>query len=54
MAIDLNKNNEENQNSPETNSTGGSKSKNILSAILIIALLATWGYIIWDKNNTRE
>ena len=54
MAIELNKNNELNQNSPESNSTSGSKFKNILSAILIIALLATWGYIIWDKNNTRE
>ncbi|MEY4703722.1 MAG: hypothetical protein RIR96_1619, partial [Bacteroidota bacterium] len=48
------KNNETNQNSPATTPSGGSKSKNILSAILIIALLATWGYIIWDKNNTRE
>jgi hypothetical protein len=30
------------------------KTKDILAAILIISLLCTWGYIIWDKNNTRE
>lgn len=52
MAIDINK--QENQNPIEKNETNGPKSKNILFAILIIALLATWGYIIWDKNNTRE
>lgn len=52
MAIELNKKNEENQNPIEKSNSG--KSKNILSAVLIISLLATWGYIIWDKNNTRE
>ena len=26
----------------------------ILVGALIVALLGTWGYIIWDKNNTRE
>ena len=31
-----------------------SKYKDILSALLIITLLITWGYIIWDRNNTRE
>jgi hypothetical protein len=30
------------------------KTKDIISAILIIALLATWGYILWDRNNTKE
>jgi predicted nucleic acid-binding Zn-ribbon protein len=50
MAIDINKQ----ENPIEKNETSGQKSKNILFAILIIALLATWGYIIWDKNNTRE
>ncbi len=29
-------------------------SRNILTGILIIALLATWGYIIYDKNKTRQ
>ena len=28
--------------------------RNILTGILIIALLATWGYIIYDKNKTRQ
>lgn len=26
----------------------------ILTIVLVIALLGTWGYIIWDKNNTKE
>ena len=28
--------------------------RNILTAALVILLLGTWGYIIYDKNNTRE
>ncbi len=28
--------------------------RNILTAILVIALLATWGYIIYDKNKNRQ
>jgi DNA repair exonuclease SbcCD ATPase subunit len=28
--------------------------RNILTAILVIALLGTWGYIIYDKNKTRQ
>lgn len=28
--------------------------RGVLTAILVIALLGTWGYIIWDKNNTKE
>ena len=28
--------------------------KSILLALLLIALLGTWGYIIWDKNKTKE
>jgi hypothetical protein len=27
---------------------------NILTGILIVALLATWGYIIYDKNKTKQ
>ena len=34
----------------KTNNSG----RNILTAILVIALLATWGYIIYDKNKTRQ
>lgn len=40
-------------NSPATKS----KSSWIIQSILIfmiLSLLGTWGYIIWDKNNTRE
>lgn len=28
--------------------------RGILTGALVMALLGTWGYIIWDKNNTRE
>jgi len=28
--------------------------KDIMSVLLILTLLVTWGYIIWDRNNTRE
>lgn len=35
---------------PERNSN----TRNILIGLLIIALLGTWGYIIWDKNKTKE
>ncbi|MEO8820031.1 MAG: hypothetical protein ABI374_04250 [Ginsengibacter sp.] len=31
-----------------------SNGRNILITILVIALLATWGYIIFDKNKTRQ
>jgi hypothetical protein len=28
--------------------------RGILTAVLVVALLGTWGYIIWDKNKTSE
>ncbi len=28
--------------------------RGILTGVLVVALLGTWGYIIWDKNNTKE
>jgi len=28
--------------------------RNILTAVLVIALLATWGYIIFDRNKNRQ
>lgn len=31
-----------------------SNMRGILTVALIIALLGTWGYIIWDKNNVKE
>ena len=31
----------------------GNGFRGILTAVLVIALLATWGYIIWDKNRQK-
>jgi hypothetical protein len=28
--------------------------RNIITILLVIALLASWGYIIWDKGQTKE
>jgi hypothetical protein len=38
----------------EGKSTKSKAGRNILTAVLVIALLATWGYIIFDKNKTRQ
>lgn len=38
------------QNIPPDTAT---KWRNYLNVVLIIALLGTWGYIIWDKNQTK-
>lgn len=42
--------------SPATNTPPGHSSnwRNYLIVGLIIALLGTWGYIIWDKSQTKE
>ena len=48
------------ENFPEAENTSHIKVKksnsgrNILTAALVILLLGTWGYIIYDKNNTRQ
>lgn len=49
------------ENFPESEKPGetevvkkNNSGRNILTAILVIALLATWGYIIFDKNKTRQ
>jgi len=47
------------ENFPESESentveTKNNSSRNILTAILVVALLGTWGYIIYDKNKTRQ
>lgn len=34
--------------------TTNNNNRNILTAILVIVLLGTWGYIIWDKNKNRQ
>ncbi|MEO6453289.1 MAG: hypothetical protein ABIN97_04420 [Ginsengibacter sp.] len=36
------------------NTNNNKNSRNLLIGGLIIALLATWGYLIWDKSKTRE
>jgi len=44
------------QNQPEvtTNKTSKNSMRGILTGVLIAALLGTWGYIIYDKNNVKE
>ncbi len=37
---------------PPNNSKGNMRG--ILTVTLVVALLGTWGYIIWDKNNVKE
>ena len=37
---------------PQKNSNGNMRG--ILTVTLVAALLGTWGYIIWDKNNVKE
>ncbi|MEO7265516.1 MAG: hypothetical protein ABIW38_11410 [Ferruginibacter sp.] len=44
------------QKKVETTTTTNSRNnmRSILTGILVVALLGTWGYIIYDKNKTRE
>ncbi len=48
------------ENFPESNAPEGkpvvknNNARNILMGILVVALLGTWGYIIYDKNKTRQ
>jgi uncharacterized protein HemX len=48
------------ENFPESNTpvektvVKNNNSRNILTSILVIALLGTWGYIIFDKSKTRQ
>ncbi len=49
------------ENFPEGNPTEektvlvkNNNNRNILTGILIVALLGTWGYIIYDKNKTKQ
>jgi len=39
---------------PQVGEKKNNSIKSLLLALLLIALLGTWGYIIWDKNNTKE
>lgn len=38
----------------EQKAVTNNNNRNILTAILVIVLLGTWGYIIWDKNKNRQ
>lgn len=49
------------ENFPNSDASGektvvvrNNNNRNILTGILIVALLATWGYIIYDKNKTKQ
>src|SRR5215475_575298 len=47
------------ENFPETSATGGTPApkntnRNVLTGILIAALLGTWGYVIYDKNKHNQ
>lgn len=44
----------ESQKSAEPEEIKKNNSRNILTGILIIALLATWGYIIYDNNKKQQ
>lgn len=41
-------------NIPEKPASRNNSARNILTGILVVALLGTWGYIIYDKNKTRQ
>lgn len=46
---------EKNQTEVSNNNTSSNKSmRTILTGALVVALLGTWGYIIYDKNKTKE
>lgn len=44
----------EKENVRETEVVKSNSGRNALIAILVIALLGTWGYIIYDKNKSRQ
>jgi nitrate reductase NapE component len=47
----------ETEKTTTTDVTSTAKKNNlrtILTGVLVVALLGTWGYIIWDKNNTKD
>jgi len=45
---------EKNQTEVTTNKTSSNSTRAILTGALVVALLGTWGYIIYDKNKTKE
>ncbi len=45
---------EKNQTEVTNNNTSNKSTRAILTGALVVALLGTWGYIIYDKNKTKE
>ncbi|RYY69844.1 MAG: hypothetical protein EOO13_08305 [Chitinophagaceae bacterium] len=45
---------EKNQTEVRTNTSSNKSTRAILTGALVVALLGTWGYIIYDKNKTKE
>ena len=43
----------EGNDSPVEKQPSRNNFRNILNIVLMVALLGTWGYIIWDKNKTK-
>src|SRR5438034_4219962 len=39
---------------PDADNRSKNNLRNLLVGGLIVALLGTWGYIIWDKSQTKE
>jgi len=39
---------------PPKQTTPRNDYRNIITGALVVILLGTWGYIIWDKNKTKE
>jgi predicted nuclease with TOPRIM domain len=39
---------------PPKQTTSRSNYRNIITVVLVVILLGTWGYIIWDKNKSKE
>ncbi len=51
--IDLKKTEETTLIDSEVREKKNKSNKSLLLGLILIALLGTWGYIIWDKNNTK-
>src|SRR6187455_473973 len=43
-----------NQGGYNNNNSSNKNLRTILTGALVVALLGTWGYIIYDKNQTKE
>src|SRR5919202_980094 len=41
-------------NNPQNNRPANNTTKNVLIGLLVAGLLGTWGYLLYDKNQTSE